>query len=315
MKAKSKILVVGSLNMDLIVRVARLPRVGESLAVNNYVMIPGGKGANQALACARLGAEVVLLGKVGKDVFGERIVSSLSQEGVNTDHVIKDPKLPTGMGLVILNYQGANRALVAKGANANCRVEDWKAIVDNIIFGFDIILLQLEIPLEVVKYFINMAKDNNILTILDPAPACPVSPELFRKVDILIPNQIEAEFFSGQKVTNVKTAKLAAQKLLQLGPSIVIVKLGEKGVFLFTEEEQIYLPPIKVKVVDTLGAGDAFAGALAVALARNGNFKEALRYANYAGALSVTKLGAQPSMSSAEEVKQFIAKRGSIDED
>jgi len=307
-KVNPKILVVGSLNMDLLIKAPRLPRVGESLAVDKFVMVPGGKGANQAVACARLGAEVTLAGRVGKDVFGEIILKSLNQENIDIKYITKDPDASTGMGLVILDHFGRNRVFATMSANMRCQKEDFK-VIESIIARFDVVLLQLEISLEVIMDILNMAKENNVLTILDPAPVCPVSPNLFRKVDILVPNQVEAEFFSGQKVKNIQTANLAAQKLIKLGPSVVIIKLGSRGAFLLTHQRKIYVKGEKVNVIDTLGAGDAFVGAFAVSIARGKDFDESLQYANCAGAFATTKSGAQPSMPTFDELEQFISKR------
>lgn len=294
--------------MDLIVKAPRLPRLGESLAVNNFAMIPGGKGANQAVACARLGAQVSFMGRVGEDPFGEKIITSLHREGINLKYIRTDPEIGTGIGLVVLDQYGRNRIFISMGANAKCKVEDF-GIIESLIPQFDVLLLQLEISLEVIKSTLDIAKQSNVLTILDPAPAFTISSKLFKKVDILVPNQIEAEFFSRQKVRSVQTAKLAAEKLIKLGPSAVVIKLSNKGTFLLTHEESIYIKAKKVDVVDTLGAGDAFVGAFAVNIAKGKDLRESLQYANYAGALTTTKFGAQPSVPTAKELERFISER------
>lgn len=296
---KPKIVVIGSLNMDLIIKAERMPKMGESLIGDDFRMVPGGKGANQAMAAAKLGAEVVLLGRVGRDIFGEKIIASLSQGGVNTDYIIKDSFSATGVGLVVVDYQGRNSALVAAGANMACKEEDVDTIRD-VIVESDVLLLQLEVPLCVVMHAVDVA---NIVTILDPAPACPVPLELFQKVDIVIPNQVEAEFFTKQEVIDIETATIAAHEFLKMGALKVIIKLGDKGALLLTGEGKVYVEGIKVYVVDTTAAGDAFAGGLAVALAKGWGISKALFYANYVGALSVTKFGAQSSMPTAFEVE------------
>ncbi len=302
---KPTVTVIGSLNIDFTIKASRLPKRGESLDGKDFRMIPGGKGANQALAAAKLGAEVFLSGRVGSDIFGEKVINSLSQGGVNTDYVIKDLRNPTGVGLVILDQEGNNYILVARGANMAFKVEDLDRMKE-VIAHSKILLLQLEIPLKVVTSAVKIAREFGVSVILDPAPASPFSKPLFSNVDILIPNQNEAEFYTKEKVVDEKTARKAAKKFLLMGAKRVIIKLGKDGAFLSTKEKNLYIPGIRVKVKDPTAAGDAFAGGFAVALARGEAIDQALKYANYVGALSVTNFGAQSSLPTKEEVAKFI---------
>ncbi|MDD5698427.1 MAG: ribokinase [Victivallaceae bacterium] len=302
---KPRITVIGSLNMDFSIRVPRLPRKGESLPGKGFSMVPGGKGANQAVAAARLGAEVFLAGRIGNDLFGDQIVDNLVRSGVNTNYVVRDLAKSTGVGLVILNPEGDNYSLVDRGANMAGKAEDVAAIRDT-ASNSDMLLLQLEIPLNSIKKAVRIANAAGVPVILDPAPVYLPAKALFPQVDFLLPNQNEAEFYTGIKVTDRISAENAAARLVLLGAGNVIIKLGNQGALFHNQEKTVYFPGIEVETRDTIAAGDAFAGAFAVALVKGGDIISALEYANYVGALAVTRPGTQSSLPRQKEVEQFI---------
>jgi len=301
----AKIAVVGSLNMDLVVRVPHMPIPGETVIGSDFRTIPGGKGANQAVAATRLGAEVTMIGRVGDDDFGRAQLRNLGELGVDTTHVIVDPEAATGIALITLDASGQNSIVLASGANMRLTREDINAAQDAIVQS-DVLVLQLESPLEVVAYAIDVAHAEGVKVILNPAPAQPLAKETLAKLDYLIPNESETALLTGIEVADINSAREAAQHLRGEGVGTVILTLGERGAFLASAEESVHIPGYEAEVVDTTAAGDAFVGGFAVAVAEGRGLVEAVRYANAAGALAVTRLGAQPSLPTRQEVEEFM---------
>ncbi len=302
----ARITVVGSLNMDLVVRAPRMPVPGETLIGSDFRVIPGGKGANQAVAAARLGAQVTMIGRVGNDDFGRAQQRSLAQEGIDVTHVSVDPEEATGIALITLDATGQNSIILAPGANMRLTVAHLEAAGQAIV-NADILICQLESPLEAVTRAVELAHANGARVILNPAPARPLDAALLRLVDYLIPNESEATLLTDIQVADLSSAKEAAINLRERGVNTVILTLGERGALLANDREITHQAGYLVKVVDTTAAGDAFVGGFAVALAEGRPLSDAVRFANAAGALAVTKLGAQPSLPTRQEVEQFLA--------
>jgi ribokinase len=298
------IVVVGSLNMDLVVRTPRMPLPGETLPGRDFQMIPGGKGANQAAAAARLGARVAMVGRVGGDAFGPPLIENLRRQGVDTGHVQIDKEAATGTAMIIVDDSGQNSIVVAPGANGRVNEEDVDRL-EGTLSQARVLLLQFEVPLETVKYAIQMAARHQVKVILNPAPARPAPAELIAKVDYVVPNEFEAGTLTGLETKDFPSAERAARKLLGFGVPVVIITLGEKGALMATDQGMVHVPARKVQAVDTTAAGDAFIGGLAVALVKGFSLDEAVRYASCAGTLAVTKFGAQTSLPSADEVQAF----------
>lgn len=296
------IVVVGSLNMDLVVKAPRIPVAGETIHGEDLHTIPGGKGANQAAAAVKLGSNVALVGRVGDDAFGPRLIDNLKQLGVNTNHVRIDAEAATGTAIIIVNEGGENSIVVSPGANGRVTKEDIDRI-DKLLDQAKYLLLQFEIPLDTVQYAIEIASRKKVKVILNPAPAKNVPPEIFTKVDFLVPNETETKLLTGLDVKDLISAEAAARKLAELGISVVIITLGEKGALFVAGNEAIHIPAQKVKVVNTTAAGDAFIGGLTTALVKGYALKDAVKYASCAGTLAVTKYGAQTSLPTLEEVE------------
>lgn len=305
---KPKIVVVGSSNMDLVVKSPRIPAVGETILGEDFIMTPGGKGANQAVAAAKLGAEVYLIAKLGDDVFGEQSLSNLMKEGVDTEYVTRTEKAPSGVALITVDPAGNNVIVVAPGANQTLSPEDVKR-TQSAIASAGALIAQLEVPLETIKFAAHSANDCGVLFILDPAPAQKLSPALLEMVDVLTPNETEARILTGIEVTNEDSARLAAKNLLESGVKAVILTMGAKGFLLTDDEKTEFVPAIKVNAVDATAAGDAFTGSLAVGLAQQKTLSEAASFANYVATLSVMKMGAQSSMPTREAVDSFMKER------
>jgi|DewCreStandDraft_2_1066082.scaffolds.fasta_scaffold02262_3 ribokinase len=303
-----RIVVVGSLNMDLVIKTPRIPGVGETVLGEEFHTFPGGKGANQAVASALLGAEVFMVGRVGRDSFGRELLESLTSKQVDTRFVLEDPAHATGVAFIAVDGAGNNAIVVAPGANRHVSRGDVDR-AEVAIRGAQALVLQLEIPLETVLYAAQLAKNNGVPVLLDPAPAAPLPLRMYELADVLIPNEHEAEVLTGIPIHGLEDAEKAAKALREMGVPIVIIKLGEAGALLMDTTGAYHVPGIPVQAVDTTAAGDAFAGGFAVALAEGMELLEATRFANYVGALSVTRMGAQPSMPTREEVERFIAER------
>jgi ribokinase len=304
---KKPIVVVGSLNMDFVVQMDKLPLRGETVSGWGFQMLPGGKGANQAYAVGRLGGHGQMVGCVGDDVFGERLKSSLQSAGVDTSCVFSIAGESTGVALIHVERGGQNQIVVAAGANAKLSPRNVEAALAGIRDGF--VLMQLESPMETVEAAACFGRAQNMITILDPAPAKPLNASLLQEVDLLTPNETEALLLLGRHASSVglHDAPEIACQLLQLGPKWVILKLGEKGAWLADKRQGRHFPSHKVLSVDATAAGDTFNGALAVALAEGKALEEAIPFANGAAAISVTRLGAQASIPSRQEVEAILA--------
>ncbi|MGI6609683.1 MAG: ribokinase [Limnochordia bacterium] len=305
-QVKSGILVIGSLNADLVVRVDQLPRRGETLMGNNFARFSGGKGANQAVAAARLGALTYMLGRVGTDLFGEEQLRSLAQSGVDTRAVIRDDQGSTGVAIIAVEEgTGHNSIIVVPGVNAHCDASDIYTH-QRLVRQVRVMLTQLEIPLSVVEVAAELARREEALFILDPAPATPLPASLLAKIGVITPNEHEAESLSGVSVRDQAGARAAAVALRAQGVSAVVITLGDRGVFGMNDEEEFVIAAYDVQAVDSVAAGDAFSGALAVALAEGCSLRQSAEFANAAAGLSVTRHGAQPSMPTRQEVEAFV---------
>lgn len=301
----ANIVIVGSLNMDLVVRAPRMPAPGETLFGSDFRTISGGKGANQAVAAARLGATVTMAGRVGEDAFGLALIQGLVEAGVATRFVQRDPSAATGIAVIVLDASGQNSIIVASGANMRLTADDVNA-AEPAIATASAVVLQLESPLAAVERALELARHHGVATILNPAPAQPLSDRLLKRVDFLVPNETETALLTGITVDDLPAARRAAERLRAMGTGSVILTLGSNGALL-AGDETLHLPAHPVTVVDTTAAGDAFVGAFAVALAEGHPVVEAVRWANAAGALAVTRLGAQPSMPTRKELEEFYA--------
>ena len=263
---------------------------------NKYNVGPGGKGCNQAVAIARLGGKVNFISKIGKDAYGKLALETLKKNNINTENIIQDEKLQTGVaGILVDKQSGKNAINVIVGAPNSLKINEMNNQI-NLIKSSKIFLTQLEIPKDVTLYCLKTAKENGCLTILNPAPASEISKEFYSYIDYFTPNETEAEFYTGIKITNEKEAKQAADKFINLGIKKIIITLGEKGLFYSDGQEEIYLKASSVKAIDTTGAGDAFNGALAFSLSKGKPIKACLELANKAAGLSTTKLGAGDAM-------------------
>ncbi|WP_290790051.1 ribokinase [Flavihumibacter sp. UBA7668] len=290
-----KIVVVGSSNMDMVVKTDHIPVPGETVLSGSFFMNAGGKGANQAVAVARLGGEVVFISKLGNDLFGKQFSQLFNHEGIDTHLIQFDENLPSGVALITVDQAGENSIVVASGANANLQNADLKGALPTIDTA-GIVLLQLEIPIETVDYVVNYASANGVRVILNPAPAQVLSPELLSGVDILTPNKTEAGMLAGMEVTSMETAGDAARIICEKGVKHVVVTMGSLGAVICENGELSVQSARKVETIDSTAAGDVFNGALAVALAEGKELKEAVAFACDAASISVTRLGAQSSI-------------------
>jgi ribokinase len=302
---KPKILVLGSSNTDMIIRLDRIPKPGETVLGGAFATAAGGKGANQAVAAARAGGAVTFMARIGRDMFGDQALAGLARAGINVAHVSRDRSAPSGVALIFVARSGQNSIAVAGGANARLSPAAL-ARAGAALQEAQMLVLQLESPLKTVLAAARLAKRAGVPVILNPAPAQPLPDELLHCVNILTPNETEAELLTGTQVNSAAAASRAAAKLLQRGVETVIITLGARGALVATLAGQQIVPGFKVKPVDTTAAGDVFNGALAVALAEGQPLPEAVRFANAAGALSVTKLGAQPSAPRRSEIEQLL---------
>ena len=302
----SRIGIIGSANMDLVVRADHTPGPGENVFGTDFRTVPGGKGANQAVAVARLAAEAVFIGKVGRDAFGTALLESLNRERVDTSHVLVDADAPSGTALIVVDARGQNSIVVCPGANGRLRPEDIDAAAATLA-GLDTIVMQLEIPPETVAHAIRLARRHGVRVILDAGPPRTDPPDEYFEVDVLTPNEAEASALVGTQITDLASAEAAARAMLERGAGAVVLKLGDKGALLVTAEEVMHVEAHEVEVVDTTAAGDAFTGAVAVYAAEGMPLSEAVKMANRAGALAVTRLGAQPSMPTREDVEAFAS--------
>lgn len=301
-----RILVVGSSNTDMVIRTDHLPVPGETILGGTFFMNPGGKGANQAVAVARLEGDVAFICKIGKDVFGYQSQQLFADEGIDTSYIFFDAEYPSGIAMITVDDKGENSITVASGANMNLTPTDIETAKDAIEEA-DIILLQLEIPMETVEYVARTAAKQNKKVILNPAPARPLSRELLKSLYLITPNETEAELLTGQKITNVETAVRAAASIKDMGVENVIITMGSRGALIYAGSLCALVPAYKVKAVDTTAAGDIFNGALVMALAEGRDWIEAARFACKASAIAVTRAGAQSSAPYRNEVDSFLA--------
>ena len=298
----SDISVLGIFVADISFSGSKIPAVGETILGDKYNVGPGGKGCNQAVAIARLGAKVNFISKIGKDSYGELALETLKKNNINTQSLIQDEKLQTGVaGILVDKNSGKNAINVIVGAPSTLKINEINKHI-NIIKSSKIFLTQLEVPKDVTLHCLKTAKENGCLTILNPAPASEITKEFYSNIDYFTPNETEAEFYTGIKITNEKEAKQAADKLINLGIKKVIITLGEKGLFYSDGKEEIYLIAYSVKAIDTTGAGDAFNGGLAFGLLKEKPIKECLEFANKVAGLSTTKLGAGDAMPFLKEI-------------
>jgi ribokinase len=300
--------IVGSLNMDLVVTVDRFPRPGETITGYTFKTVPGGKGANQAVALARLGAAVSLFGRAGMDSFGDAYIGVLKKEGVATGEILRDNDAPTGIALIEVDRQGENHIVVVPGTNGSVTPEDIRNRFVP-LSGTDILLLQLEIPLESVNEIL-MNRIPGTIIILDPAPARELPASVFPCVDYLTPNTGEIEFLSGIPVRDGSSIQRAAELLLKKGTANIIVKAGSDGAYFARRDRFLHIPPYRVDSVDTTGAGDSFNGAFAFFLGKGFSPEKAIRFANAAAALSTLKEGAQSGMPTEQQVLSFMRTEG-----
>jgi ribokinase len=305
--SKKKIVVVGSSNTDMVIRTPRIPRLGETVLGGEFFMAPGGKGANQAVAAARAGGEVDFIARLGDDVFGRQALDGFGRDGIHVEHIVRDKEAPSGVALIIVAPDGENSIAVASGANAMLSAADVRS-AQEVISSADIVLMQLETPLDTVKEAAAIASQAGVPVILNPAPAQTLEDDILTRVAFLTPNETEAEILTG--ITLIKKADLAkaADMLLAKGMQAVLITLGAKGVFVATREKKEIVPAFKIAPVDTTAAGDTFNGALAVALAEKRPLFEAALFANAAAALSVAKAGAQPSIPRRQDIEALLRK-------
>ncbi|XEQ91247.1 Ribokinase [Sporomusa carbonis] len=298
------VLVVGSLNMDLVATADRLPAVGETVFGKDFATFAGGKGANQAVAAGKLGAKVTMVGCIGQDAFAQQLLNSLAANSVNTA-LVRQVDISTGTALITVGASGANTIVVVPGANAHCNKQD----VDKALSSFSqpgILLVQHEVPSITVEYAIKAAKAAGWTVILNPAPARQVPESTLALVDIITPNETEAAVLTGSKINSPDDAVVAGKRLLALGVKAVVVTLGGQGAMCITNQEIYHVPPIRVDAVDTTAAGDAYTGALAAALAEGQSLKAGLKFAAVAAGISVTRRGAQPALPWRQEVDELI---------
>lgn len=300
----AKVVVVGSLNMDLVTRAPRLPRAGETLIGESFATVSGGKGANQAVAVARLGAQVSMVGCVGNDAYGDQLRAALLAEQIDCQAVVS-VEGSSGVALIVVDDSSQNAIVIIAGANGQL-TPDVVAAYDSVLRGADVIVCQLEVPMQTVGHVLKRGRELGKTVILNPAPATgPLPEEWFACIDYLIPNESEASALSGLLVDSLESAQLAARRLIAAGAGKVIITLGAQGLLFANGQSVAHFPASRVKAVDTTAAGDTFVGGFAAALASGQDEVQAIRFGQVAAALSVTRLGAQPSIPSLSDVQGF----------
>jgi ribokinase len=297
------ILVVGSLNADLVVRAPRFPQPGETISGDDLQIIPGGKGANQAVAAAKQGASISMIGRVGNDSFGPELINNLKRNNVDSSHIQTDPGSATGTAIIVVDSNGQNSIVLSPGANGKVSPADVKTASFS---DHKLLLLQLEIPIETVLSATQHAKEKGLRVLLNPAPARALPEELISLPDFILPNETELSLLTNQPVIDITSAEKAAKMLLELGAQNVIVTLGANGALIVSSKQVTHVNTYNVEVVDTTAAGDAFIGGFASALLQNESLEESVRYGCACGALATTKFGAQPSLPTKEEVDRFL---------
>jgi ribokinase len=303
--AEWDVVVLGGANLDYLARGSRLPRPGDTVQGDEFQEAPGGKGANQAVAAARLGARVALIARVGDDARGTALLERLLAEGVDARHVLRDSQAPTGVAVIQVDRRGEKQILTAPGANRSLSVEDVERAAPA-LRAARVALFQLETPLESVTAAARVAREAGARVVLDPAPAVPLPDELLRMLDVIRPNAGEAQVLTGAAVSDRASAGAAARQLLARGVAAAIVQAGNDGDLLVWSDDELWLPRLPVESVDSTGAGDAFAGALSVMLAEGRPLPEAARFASAAAALATTKLGAQAALPRREAIQALL---------
>lgn len=303
---KNRVVVIGSYNCDMIIKTKRIPQPGETIIGGQFSLAAGGKGANQAVAAARAGAQVWFIGRVGSDVFGREALANLKQNNINIDYVTQDEHTPTGVASIIVDEVGENSIVVASGANANLSPQDVRK-AEAVIARANVALLQLEISIDTVAAAIHLAVAHSVPVILNPAPARDIPDDLLSKISLLTPNEVEAEMLTGIAIDTDKQLEQVAAMMLAKGVGRMLITLGKNGVYYADKDSQLRLRAYEVNAVDTTGAGDVFSGALA-AFYHTNTIEEALRLASAAAAISVTRIGAQNSAPYLAEIYDFIKK-------
>lgn len=298
----SRIIVIGSSNTDMVIKSRKLPLPGETILGGTFLMNPGGKGANQAVAAARLGGIVTFVTKIGNDVFGNEALSGFKNASIETRYIVRDPKNPSGVALINVDEDGENCIVVASGANGTLVPSDIKSEIFETTKQ-DIFLMQLEIPVETVKYAAEKASARGSRVILNPAPACWLSDNLFKNLFLVTPNETEAGMLTGSEVFDEASAREAAEILRSKGVQNVVITMGGAGAYILSGSVSMMVPGISVKAIDTTAAGDIFSGAMAVAISEGMDIVSAVSFANKAAAISVTRMGAQASAPYRNEIK------------
>lgn len=298
----SRIIVIGSSNTDMVIKSRKLPLPGETILGGTFLMNPGGKGANQAVAAARLGGIVTFVTKIGNDVFGNEALAGFNAANIETRYIVRDPKNPSGVALINVDEDGENCIVVASGANGTLVPGDLKSEIFETTKQ-DIFLMQLEIPVETVKYVAEKASARGSRVILNPAPACWLSDSLFKNLFLVTPNETEAGMLTGSEVFDEASAREAAEILRSKGVQNVVITMGGAGAYILSGSVSMMVPGISVKAVDTTAAGDIFSGAMAVAISEGMDIVSAVTFANKAAAISVTRMGAQASAPYRDEIK------------
>ena len=299
----NKICVIGSINMDLVVNVDEMPKKGQTLIGSDFKEVPGGKGANQAVAASRLGANVCMVGKVGSDGFGQNLLNQLKNNNVDTKY-IQIEEGASGVALITVDKNAENAIVVSPGANFKLAQKDIDNCIDAIKES-NVVVIQLETPIDTIKYALEKSKELDKFTILNPAPAVKLGDDIIKNVDLLTPNETELEILSGVSINNEDDILKAAQVMLEKGVKKLIVTLGSKGSLYIDKENKIYKKSYKVDAIDTTAAGDSYTGAIAVSLSQGKNVEDTIDFASRVGALCVTKEGAQTSLPTIEEVLNY----------
>ena len=301
-----RILVLGNSNIDFVFKIPRFHYPGETILAENLSIFFGGKGANQAITAKRLGGNVQFVTKLGNDHYGKAYRQHLIKSGLNSELILEDKELPTGTAVIELTPKGENRIIAFLGANGSLSVNDLKRLARH-WSGVGVFVTQLEIPLPTVERGLRMAKDQGAATLLNPSPPIRLPSKILSLVDFIVPNELEAQFLAGMKWKRDQHIPKIAERLLDMDVKNVVMTLGPKGLFFKNRSEEFWMKAFRVNVVDTTAAGDAFLGAFATSLSENKTIQEALNFANGAGALSTTKLGAQPSLPPRRELEAFLA--------
>jgi len=304
---RPRIAVVGSLNMDLVIRSPHIPRPGETIIGSDFQTIPGGKGANQAVAAARLGAQVSMMGRLGRDSFADTLLENLASSGVDAAYVHKDTEAATGVALIVVDERGENSIVVASGANMQLSEADVDA-AESMIASADVLVLQLEVPLPAIFRSAEIAHQHGVAVVLNPAPARELPAELYELVDVLIPNETETALLTGQQSDSSERLSAATHQFLERGVGAVVITLGKQGALLTNQEyDGRKFEAFQINAVDTTAAGDAFVAGLAVSLGTGHPLLEAIQWGNAAGALAAMRFGAQTSAPTREEVEKLIS--------